>query len=104
VDWYEGVFTPFMGNWACTNKGLALMAVRTGAPVVPIFSFREEDGRHRITFEKEIPLVKGDRTTEVEENTILFTQVIERFVRKHPDQWFWFHRRWKTRNSCAIPS
>jgi KDO2-lipid IV(A) lauroyltransferase len=102
VDWYEGVFTPFMGRWACTNKGLALMAVRTGAPVVPVFSVRENDGRHRIIFEKEVPLVIGDKTTEVEENTILFTQVIESFVRRYPDQWFWFHRRWKTRNFCTL--
>jgi KDO2-lipid IV(A) lauroyltransferase len=102
VDWYEGVFTPFMGSWACTNKGLALMAVKTGAPVVPIFSVRQEDGRHRIIFEKEIPLVIGDKTAEVEENTILFTQVIENFVRRYPDQWFWFHRRWKTRNTCPL--
>jgi len=103
VDWYEGVFTPFLGSWACTNKGLALMAVKTGSPVVPAFPVRQEDGRHRIIFEKEIPLVSGDKTAEVEENTILFTRVIESFVRRFPDHWFWFHRRWKTRNFCELP-
>jgi len=103
VDWYEGVFTPFLGRWACTNKGLAQMAARTGSPVVPAFPVRQEDGRHRIIFEKEVPLVLGDRTAEVEENTILFTQVIESFVRRYPDHWFWFHRRWKTRNYCELP-
>jgi KDO2-lipid IV(A) lauroyltransferase len=103
VDWYEGVFTPFMGRWACTNKGLALLALRTGAPVVPAFSVRQEDGRHRIIFEREVQLVTtGDKITQVEENTILFAKVIETYIRRYPDHWFWFHRRWKTRNYCEL--
>lgn len=103
VDWYEGVFTPFLGSWACTNKGLALLAAKTGAPVIPVFAVRQEDGRHRIIFEKEIPLVtSGDKTTQVEENTLLFTRVIETYIRRYPDHWFWFHRRWKTRNYCEL--
>ena len=104
VDWYEGVFIPFFGRWACTNKGLALMARKTGAPVVPVFTVRESNGRHRMIFEKEIELRKTkDKIRDVEDNTALFTQVIERYVRKHPDQWLWFHRRWKTKNSWPWP-
>ena len=103
VDWYEGTFVPFLGKWACTNNGLALLALRTGAPVVPAFAVRQEDGRHRIVFGREIELVRtGDKTTDVEENTILFTRAIEEAIRKHPDHWFWFHRRWKTRNFCPL--
>jgi Kdo2-lipid IVA lauroyltransferase/acyltransferase len=103
VDWYEGAFVPFLGRWACTNKGLALMALKTGAPVVPIFSVRQGDGLHRILFGHEIELVRtGDKAMDVEENTILFTRAIEEAVRKYPDQWFWFHRRWKTRNFCTL--
>jgi KDO2-lipid IV(A) lauroyltransferase len=103
VDWHEGVFTPFLGSWACTNKGLAQLALKTGAPVLPAFAVRQEDGRHRVIFDREIPLVTtGDKTTQVEENTILFTKVIEAYIRRYPDHWFWFHRRWKTRNYCHL--
>jgi Kdo2-lipid IVA lauroyltransferase/acyltransferase len=103
VDWYEGVFVPFMGRPACTNKGLALVALRTGSPVVPIFSIREPDGRYRIIFEDEVPLERtGDKIRDTEENTARFTQIIEKYVRKYPDHWFWFHKRWKTQPYCEL--
>ncbi len=104
VDWYEGVFIPFLGLPACTNKGLALMAIKTRAPVIPIFPVRQPDGRYCIIFEKEIDLIRtGDKTRDIEENTALFTKIIERYVKKYPDHWFWFHERWKTKPFCQIP-
>jgi KDO2-lipid IV(A) lauroyltransferase len=103
VDWYEGEFVNFLGRMACTNKGLALIAMKTGAPVVPIFSVRQGDGRYRIVIEKEVELINtGDRVRDVQDNTTLFTNIIESYVRKHPDQWFWFHNRWKTKNYCEM--
>jgi len=64
----------------------------------------EEDGRYRIIFENEVRLIKtGDRTKDVEENTARFTNIIDKYVRAHPDHWFWFHRRWKTRPCCSLP-
>ena len=104
VDWYEGVFVPFLGKSACTNKGLALVALRTGSPVIPVFSVRQPDGRYRVVFEDEVPLLRtGDKIKDTEENTALFTQIIEKYVRQYPDQWFWFHKRWKTRPLCPLP-
>lgn len=104
VDWYQGAFIPFLGRWACTNKGLALIALKTGTPVIPVFSVRDGNGRHRMVFEKEIELRKtGDKIRDVEDNTSLFTGVIERYVRRYPDQWFWFHKRWKTKNYWPWP-
>ena len=104
VDWYEGTFVPFLGRWACANKGLALLALRTGTPVVPVFSVRQRDGRYRLIFEREVELVRtGDKTRDVEDNTALFTAIIESYVRHYPDHWFWFHKRWKTRNYCELP-
>jgi KDO2-lipid IV(A) lauroyltransferase len=104
VDWYEGAFVPFLGRWACANKGLALLALRTGTPVVPVFAVRQRNGRYRIIFERELELVRtGDKTTDVEENTALFTAIIESYVRRYPDHWFWFHKRWKTKNYCELP-
>ena len=104
VDWYEGVFVDFFGRPACTNKGLALAALKTGAPVVPIFSARAKDGRYRIIIGGEVDLIRtGDKRKDVEENTALFTSIIESHIRHHPEQWFWFHKRWKTKNYCPLP-
>jgi KDO2-lipid IV(A) lauroyltransferase len=105
VDWYEGAFVPFLGRWACANKGLALLALRTGTPVVPAFPVRRKDGLYRVVFEKEVELVRtGDKTRDVEDNTALFTGIIESYVRNYPDHWFWFHKRWKTKNYCELPN
>lgn len=104
IDWYDGVFVKFLGRWACTNKGLALMAIKTRSPVLPVFPVRQGDGRYRIIIGEEMRLIRtGDKTRDVEENTALFTRVIEKYVLAYPDHWFWFHKRWKTRNYCPLP-
>jgi KDO2-lipid IV(A) lauroyltransferase len=101
VDWYEGVYVPFFGRWACTNKGLALLALKTGTPVVPTFPVRQKDGRYKVIFEKEVELRRtGDKIKDIEDNTEIFTSIIEKYVRRYPDHWFWFHKRWKTKNYC----
>lgn len=97
VSWREGVFMPFFGHRACTNKGMALLALKTGAPVIPVFLVREENG-FKAVFLPEIPLIKtGDKTKDVEANTQQYNDVIESVVRQYPDQWFWVHQRWKTK-------
>ena len=104
VDWYDGVFVKFFGRWACTNKGLALIAMKTGTPVIPAFPVKQKDGRYCIVFEKAVNLINTeDKTRDVEENTALFTGVIERYIKQYPDQWFWFHKRWKTLPYCKLP-
>ncbi|MDH3575558.1 MAG: lauroyl acyltransferase [Desulfobacteraceae bacterium] len=103
VDWYEGVFVDFMGHRACTNKGLALLALKTGAPVVPVFMVREKSG-FRAEFGPEIFTVKtGDKQKDIEINTEEYNRVIENFIRRYPDQWFWVHQRWKTKPYQAWP-
>jgi KDO2-lipid IV(A) lauroyltransferase len=103
VDWYEGVFADFFGRRAATNKGFALLALKTGAPVIPLFMIREKNG-FRVEIWPEVPLIKtGDRTTDVDRNTQQYNDVIERFVRRHPTQWFWVHQRWKTRPCAPWP-
>ena len=97
VDWYEGVFVDFFGHRACTNQVMARLALKTGAPVVPVFLIREERG-FTATFRPEIPLVKtGDLIKDVEINTENYNRTIESVIRRYPDQWFWVHRRWKVR-------
>ena len=51
VDWYEGEFVPFLGRLACANKGPALLALKTGTPVLPIFSARQPGGKYKIIIE-----------------------------------------------------
>jgi Kdo2-lipid IVA lauroyltransferase/acyltransferase len=98
VDWYEGVFVPFFGKRACTNKGLALLVRTTRAPVVPVFITHQGKGRHLIEFQPALPwLDYGDRTKEIEENTDRYNRVIEAMARQVPDHYFWIHQRWKTR-------
>lgn len=97
VTWAEGVFVYFFNRLACTNKGAALMAISSGAPVVPTFIVRDGK-RHSVIIDKEIEVIDtGDRSKDQLENTAAFTKVIEDFVRKYPEQWFWLHQRWKSR-------
>lgn len=104
VDWYDGAFVPFLGKIACTNKGLALLAMKTGAPVVPTFAVRRPEGGYRVVFEPAMELQEtGDKLRDVDDNTARFSDVISRYIRAFPDHWFWFHRRWKTRNYCLLP-
>lgn len=103
VDWYEGEFVPFLGRIACANKGLALLALKSGTPVVPIFSIKQPDGKYKIHIDEPVELIRtNDKTIDIEKNTALFTKIIGNQVEKHPEQWFWFHRRWKTKNYCPL--
>lgn len=93
----EGVFVDFFGRTACTNKGPARLAVASGTVVLPTFIIR--DGlRHRLVISEPLELVKtGNRESDTLENTALMTQSVEEIITEYPEQWFWVHRRWKTR-------
>ena len=94
----DGVFVPFLGHLASTSRALAILAIKTRAPVVPAFIHRLPDGGHQLVLDPEIPLaITGDLDHDIEVNTARFTEAIERHVRAHPEQWFWVHRRWKSR-------
>jgi Kdo2-lipid IVA lauroyltransferase/acyltransferase len=95
----QGVFVNFFGRPACTAAGLARVAMRTGAAVVPAFTLWDEAlGKYRIRFEPAIPTVcTGDDEADAVANTQNYTTAIEQAVRAHPEQWLWVHRRWKTR-------
>jgi len=95
----QGVFVDFFGKAACTGSGLARVALKTGAAVVPGFLLWEEaEGRYVLHFGEEIkPAVSGDAEADVLALTQRCTKVIEDWVRRYPGQWLWIHRRWKTR-------
>lgn len=93
------VFVDFFGTPASTTDGLARLALRTGAAVVPGFVLWDErQGRYVLRFEPALELVNtGDPERDVSENTARFTKVIEDCIRRYPEQWFWIHRRWSAR-------
>lgn len=95
----QGVFVDFFGHLACTASGVARVALRTDAAVVPAFSMWDEKlGKYRIRFDPMLELVRtGDDAADVAANTASFTKAIEGYVRQYPEQWLWVHRRWKTR-------
>jgi len=95
---YEGVFVDFFGRPACTGVGLAVMAMRSGAPVVPVFMARQKSGKYKLIFKPHVEAVCTDNyDTDLVVNTQCFTKIVEDVVREYPDQWFWFHQRWKTK-------
>ena len=94
-----GVFVDFFGLPASTTPGPARLAMLSRAPIYPVFLVREgESDRHRIVILPEVELVRsGNRDADVVANTQRCTAVIEDMLRRYPDQWIWFHKRWKTR-------
>jgi Kdo2-lipid IVA lauroyltransferase/acyltransferase len=95
----EGVVVPFFGRPASTASAPALIALRSGAAVLPVGITRQpERGRYRIRIGAEVPIRRsGDLKADLAENTARFTAAIEVMIREQPEQWFWVHRRWKTR-------
>jgi len=101
----QGVFVPFFGVLACTASGLARVALKTNAAVVPGFLLWETaERRYVLHFLPEVALMDtGDSETDAIENTAHLTAVLEDVIRRYPDQWLWMHRRWKTRPSGEPP-
>jgi len=101
----QGVFVDFFGVPACTASGLARIALRTDAAVLPSFAVWDSKLRkYRLRFEPPAQLIRtGDDEADAVANTALFTKLIEDIVRRYPDQWLWVHRRWKTRPEGEKP-
>jgi len=96
----DGVFVDFFGQKASTMPALAVLAARTGAAVLPAYTYRDPDLiRHHCVALPEIQIdgEHKDSTDSTVQNTQKFTSVLESIVDQHPDQWLWIHKRWKTR-------
>jgi len=92
----DGIEVEFFGHAAGTFRSLAIIALATGAPVVPASGWREADGTHVLRFEPALaPLPAEDPDEEIRRNTRAYNQALERMVMRHPDQWWWVHKRWK---------
>lgn len=95
----EGVFVPFFGKLACTNAGIATLALKTDAVVIPTCAvWDKKRGKYFFHGDEPVELVRtGDHQKDLELNTARFAAAMERMIRLYPEQWMWIHRRWKTR-------
>ncbi len=95
----EGVFVPFFGKLACTTAGIATLALKTDAVVIPTCAvWNKERKRYFFHGDPPVELIRtGDHAKDLEVNTANFAAAVERMVRLYPDQWLWIHKRWKTR-------
>jgi len=94
----DGIFIPFMGRDASTPRGVARFAQETDAPVMMGFVVRVAPGRYRLSIDPPMKIPdSGDREADLLQILETYTRHLESYVREHPEQWFWPHRRWKTR-------
>ena len=92
----DGIAVDFFGEPAWTFKSLAIIALATGAPVVPASSWRAPDGRHVLRFEAPLAAIDcADATEAIRRNTRAYNEALERLILRRPEQWWWVHRRWK---------
>ncbi len=92
----EGVRVQFLGAAAWTFRSLAAVARRSGAPVLPVATWREPDGSHVLRFEDPLDFIECDDLAEtIRVNTQRYNNALERMILRHPEQRLWMHRRWK---------
>jgi KDO2-lipid IV(A) lauroyltransferase len=92
----DGVRVEFFGHPAGTFRSLAILARATGAPVVPAAAWREAPGRHVLRFEEALAWIEcEDYDEEIRRNTREYNAALERLILRHPEQWWWAHRRWR---------
>ena len=95
----EGVFVPFFNIPACTSSGVAMLARRTNAIIVPMCGAWDETKKKYIAVHESViePTITKNREHDILTTTAEFTAAVERLIRRFPDQWLWIHKRWKTR-------
>ena len=97
----DAVYVAFFRRPAATTSALAALALRTGAPVIPVFALPLPHGRYRLIYEPAVDPPRADTPDAVHEFTQRCTDVLEMYVRRHPELWLWMHRRWRDRDAHA---
>jgi KDO2-lipid IV(A) lauroyltransferase len=99
----KSVFVDFFGMPCSTPAGAAIIALKTGAAVVPVFSHLNNKGEHEIDYYREVNLqTTGNEMEDIVANTQTLTTIIESQIRRFPDQWVWMHRGWKTLKTVPL--
>jgi len=92
----EGLFVDFFGIPAATSTSVALLALRTDAPILPGYLTPLHSGRYTIKFLPPIEVVRtGNMSRDIEVNTRKLNEVLESIIREQPESWLWGHKRWK---------
>jgi len=93
----QGVFVPFFERLASTPKGAAIFALKAKCPIITAFGARQKDGSMKMKI-GQIPLPdSGNEEEDIKTISTIYSQQLEAVVKEYPEQWFWFHRKWKTR-------
>ncbi|MCD6418993.1 lysophospholipid acyltransferase family protein [bacterium] len=94
----SGIVVNFFGHPASTPAGAAIFALKTKCPIVAGYIVRQDDGIHHIGYVRKVapPEPSGEDEKDVHRLTQFFTEILEEGIRKHPEQYFWAHRRFKT--------
>jgi KDO2-lipid IV(A) lauroyltransferase len=91
----DAIYVDFFERPAATTSAVAALALRTGAPVVPVFALPLGGGRYRMIYEHPVEPPRADSPDAIREFTQRCTDVLEMYVRRRPDLWLWMHRRWR---------
>jgi KDO2-lipid IV(A) lauroyltransferase len=91
----DAVVVEFFDRPAATTSAVAALALRTGAPVIPVFALPLPGGRYRMIYEHPIEPPAADTPDAAREFTQRCTDVLEMYVRRRPELWLWMHRRWR---------
>jgi Kdo2-lipid IVA lauroyltransferase/acyltransferase len=97
----DAVVVDFFNRPAATTSALAALALRTGAPVVPVFALPQPGGRFRMVYEHAVAPPRSDDPDAIRAFTQRCTDVLEMYVRRYPDLWLWMHRRWRDVDGAA---
>jgi KDO2-lipid IV(A) lauroyltransferase len=93
----NGVFVNFFGRKASTPEGAIAFALKTGCAVLPTFIIREDGARHTFKIEPPIHITRsGNYEMDIKTNLQTWTDILESYIRRYPEQWLWIHKRWKT--------
>ena len=99
----DAVYVDFFNRPAATTSALAALALRTGAPVVPVFALPLPGGRFRMVYEHPVDPPRQDDPDAIREFTQRCTDVLEMYVRRYPELWLWMHRRWRDEEPKGEP-
>jgi len=92
----QDLWVDFFGREVPTFRGPVIFSMRTGAPLIPMFMIRDAADHHRLIIKQPFNLdITGNNERDILHNTATLTKLIESYIRQHPTQWWWFHRRWK---------
>jgi Kdo2-lipid IVA lauroyltransferase/acyltransferase len=97
----DAIYVDFFERPAATTSAVAALALRTGAPVVPVFALPIGHGRYRMVYEHPVAPPAADSTEPLREFTQRCTDVLEMHVRRRPELWLWMHRRWRDNGAAA---